>query len=340
MENKIDLITQSFISEFDVQWNLMLNELGLNQFQLNEGNRLRPQMCLWGYLAAIPELPKLPTSLSNIAITSVSLEMIHKASLLIDDWIDDDDIRHGKPSYHVEYSPQEAVLVALNLIGFSMIRLKKIFTDSTIILPFHYFTYLDTILSTIYSMAQGALMELKLTDKDFFDSSKIKHIIQLETAEILGNSLLLGYYTGLGEKEKNIEVENFFHIIGEQCGFLFQVMNDLEVFSNPHKLYLHKGNLNFDILKKRKNYAVSVLYEMANSNDKLLLEKETSFNIIPFMEKYHVLKIIRRQLENIYSDLQNKVNDLSKLGLSSWWCNGFNDFLNYVKKFGESRLAE
>ena len=230
MDKTLNEFTPIFLDEFEHIWNETLQKLKYNQNQLVIGNRLRPQICLWGYLSLYPNIEVTNISLSNIASVSVSIEMIHKASLLLDDWIDCDSERHGKPTFHKEYSPQETVLVALNLISFSMYRLKSIFQGSNKKLPIHYFICLETLLNTIYSMARGALDEIRLNNDTLYCTDVINNISSMETSKIISNSLLLGYYVGLNEKTPDPIIEKHFNQIGETCGYIFQVMKLLQQF--------------------------------------------------------------------------------------------------------------
>ena len=299
-------IIHLFLKDFSTYWNQMLSDINSNQIQLAQGNRLRPQNCLWGFLSTFEDKKNIKESdISEIAYISVSIEMIHKSSLLIDDWIDGDSVRHGSIAFHVEYSPQEAVLMALNMIGYAMIRLQNSFRSNNFILPQHYFMYFDSLLNTIYGMAKGALQELQLKGNDFFDEEKIKNIIQLETSEILANCMLLGYYAGLGEREIIPEIESGFKKIGDYCGFLFQVMNDMEAYNSPDKLFKHKGNLNLDVLKHRKNYGVAILYNIANKKDKTIIEQAKTEDILfSLFEKYHIKDIISLQIQRTYTQIK------------------------------------
>lgn len=338
MQSIFKIITSDFLKEFDIYWKNMMANIGYNQIQLSDGNRLRPQICLWGFLATKSDFENVSFDLSRIASVSVSLEMIHKASILLDDWLDEDSVRHGHPAFHMEYTQQETILVALNMIAMSMARLKNEFSKIYVKLPHHYFTCLDTVLNTIYAMAKGALKELRLNGIEFYNSDTIREIIQLETAQIIGNCLLLGYYTGIEEDEKNIQIENSFKQIGDQCGYLFQAMNDLEVFSNPQKLTFHKGNLNSDIIKQRKNIGVAMLYELASCSDKQLLLNSPKDNLFPLMNKYNIVDVLKRQLNALYENVMVEIDEISAYGITLEWCIGFKDFWAYVKKFGESRL--
>lgn len=340
MDKTLNEFTPIFLDEFEYIWNETLQKLKYNQNQLVIGNRLRPQICLWGYLSLYPNIEVTNISLSNIASVSVSIEMIHKASLLLDDWIDCDSERHGKPTFHKEYSPQETVLVALNLISFSMYRLKSIFQGSNKKLPIHYFICLETLLNTIYSMARGALDEIRLNNDTLYCTDVINNISSMETSKIISNSLLLGYYVGLNEKTPDPIIEKHFNQIGETCGYIFQVMNDLEAFSNPQKLLSHKGNLNYDVLNNRKNIAIAALYETANANDKRKLQSAPNENIYPLIEKYHIINLFKDQLNDLYISLFNDVSALVKENISIEWINGFQYFLNYIKTYGENRLKK
>lgn len=338
MTEKFKTITIKFLEEFDLSWNKMLEIIGYNQIQLSSGNRLRPQICLWGFLAAKSDFDNIIPELSHIASVSVSLEMIHKASILIDDWLDEDEVRHGQSAFHTEFSLQDTILVALNMISLSTVRLKNEFDKTSVKLPHHYFTCLDIVLETIYAMAKGALKELRLGELDFYNSAKIKEIIQLETAEIIGNCLLVGYYTSIKEDRKNIHVENFLKQIGDQCGYLFQAMNDLEAFSNPQKLFSYKGNLNSDIVKQRKNIGVAMLYELSNRHDKKLLVNSLEENLFPLMKKYDIVSILKKQLNALYENVLHEIDGIQAFGIPFEWCVGFKEFWAYVKKYSESRL--
>lgn len=84
MKNMSNLeIEDRFLSSFDCAWNETLEHYKCRQAQLNSGSRLRPLMVLWGYIA-------------NVA---VSIELIHKGTILLDDWIDQDEARHGEKAF-------------------------------------------------------------------------------------------------------------------------------------------------------------------------------------------------------------------------------------------------
>lgn len=341
MNHAIDIYqsaTKTFIQKFDIYWNDMLKILDSHQSQLIVGNRLRPQIALWGYLATVAPDKVISHDFDQISNIAVSIEMIHKASLLLDDWIDNDEERHGKLAFHAEYDPQYAVIFSLNMLGLAMHRLEGAF-PSSVVLPHHYSLCLDTLVKTIYSMAKGALEELRLQKNDFLDSTKIREITQLETSEIIGNSMLLGYYVGAGQN-KDSRVEVIFKKLGDQCGYLFQALNDLEAFGNPQQLAVHKGSLNMDLFANRKNLAISALYEISSKSDRLLLQHINEVDLLRLMKKYKVVESLKDELATVYMDILSTGKQLHSIGLSAEWCEGLQWFLERIKKYAEERLKE
>ena len=64
---------QGFLSQFELHWETALNELDAPVMgQLVSGNRLRPQMCFLGYLAAVEPALWNQDNFSLIADISVS----------------------------------------------------------------------------------------------------------------------------------------------------------------------------------------------------------------------------------------------------------------------------
>lgn len=336
MEMKLNRILMKYQPIFEVCWQSALNELHATQAQLTAGSRLRPQLTLLGYLAALdPEQWEID-SLSMAAEVAVSIELIHKASLLLDDWIDGDAQRHGLPAFHVETSPEQAVMLAVKMVGLSAYRLKDILPKNTV-MPHNYFLCMDTLINTIYSMANGAYEELTIGSKELYNFESVREIARLETAEIIGNSILMGYYSNI--KGRCLpEAETQIKQIGDKCGYIFQAMNDLEVFSKPTSLYEHKGHLNFDISTKRKSLTVALLYRIASKQDRKKLEQAGETELRALAKKYRIVEYYIAELEREYASLIEDATSLSSMGISLEWCALFCSFLKIIKRTAEGRL--
>lgn len=331
------ILFQKFCKLFEYHWKVVLDELNApEKGQLVGGNRFRPQMCFLGYLAAVEPASWNADDFSLIADISVSIELLHKASLILDDWIDHDTERRGKQSLHVCIGPECSVLLAVKSVAYSMQRLKK-YIGSRAIPPQCYYLCLDVLIETTLQMASGAYQELSADNALFFDYRTVKKITQLQTSEILGNSLLLGYYVSAGELQRSkVGVE--LKWIGDQCGYIFQVMNDLEAFYNPQKLIQHKGSLNLDITTNRKNLAIALLYQVADKKDKTLLANVDRDSLVRLMQKYKILEFFQQDIKLVYDALTERIDNLKNENVSPEWCSLFREFLGVVKKYAEERL--
>lgn len=336
MQILLNQILAKYQPIFEYCWQSTLEELHTTQSQLTAGNRLRPQLTLLGYLATLDQKHWETDSLSVAANVAVSIELIHKASLLLDDWIDGDAQRHGLPAFHAETTPEQAVLLAVKMVGLSTYRLRDILPKNTV-MPHSYFLCLDTLIDTIYFMASGAYEELTIGAAGLYNFESVREIARLETAEIIGNSILMGFYCNVGDR-RFPEAEAQFKKIGDKCGYIFQAMNDLEVFSKPAALCEHKGRLNFDVSTRRKSLVISLLYEITSKRDRIKLEGADEAELRALVKKYRIVEYYRRELDREYASLMEDTVALTSMGITSTWCELFRAFLEIIKRTAEDRL--
>jgi len=259
----------SFSAHFNECWSALLDEFAVpyaDAVQLRIGNQLRPKLTCWGAAFNTDNANEL--DLKNIAFVAAYIEMLHKASIIIDDMVDGDDARHGKKAFHIEFGRDRAQIFALALLGKGLAGINTIFENSKA-----HFRSVDLYSNTIYKMAMGGLEELNLDASTRFDVEKVNRIINLETISLIKNSMVLGYWSNFDTQGSSIEdtiVE-----IGSNCGYIFQILNDLEPFSSLEKNMLYKGGQNIDINRDRKNIAVAYIFGAATKKEKKhLLELE------------------------------------------------------------------
>lgn len=323
-------IEDRFLTAFNRAWDETLKRYKCSQAQLNDGSRLRPLMTLWGYLATLDRQDS--ADMKYIANVAVSVELIHKATILLDDWIDQDEARHGEKAFHIEFDPYYTVILALHMVSDSMVRLKDILPTDTL-LSNSYYTCSDILAQTIFSMSKGALEELRLKNS-ILDLDHIKMIARLETAEIIGNAMQLGYFAGGGN---NATTSRLFKQMGDQFGYLFQAMNDLEAFSDTAALSFHKGAVNDDFSISRKNLGVALLYNVAKPADQKMIMEKNPQTIQKLMRSYHILDYIIKKTELYYSNIYTELRETSDL--SSQWIEGYILFMNRMKQKAYEKLG-
>lgn len=330
MNKDIMAIQYSFSKLFDVEWRKTMQTLHCNQSQLLIGSRLRPQIVLWGYLTCVDTSKEL--ALPEVSYLAVSIELIHKASLLLDDWIDDDTARHGENAFHIDYGAHSAVMMAMLMVTEALNRLTKTqFPDTD------NYECLETIIRTAKAMTCGALEELSLDKGTQFDYEINKRIALLETAEIISCSLLLGH--SLCEN-KNSELNAILSKIGELCGFLFQTQNDLESFSHAAKNKQYKGKENYDFNRYRKNLVVSRLYGLLSKKEKaILLKADNPDDVEKLLCKYKVIELTMREMEIVFDEIINLISCAQRYGATYTWSIGFAEFMHMLKKTAYERLT-
>lgn len=320
----------SFINTFLIKWKDYLNSFDLpygNSQQLTIGNRLRPVLCCWGYMYKY-NLTEI-SSFEHIASVAVSLEAIHKASVIIDDVIDGDNKRRGVDCFHIEYSEKEATFFAVCLLSGAIKNINDILsqaaTDQLIIKK-----SINLLCDTIINMCIGAINEIQIGIDDRCNINKINQIINSETVALLKNSFLIGCMAS--DKYDDMLLYTFSDI-GAKCGYIFQVMNDLEPFCNPQHILAHKGNLNSDCLRSRKNIVIPYLFSNVAKKDQILLKSlmdtEGNYSILKdLFDKYHIRSIIFSDMEDLRSAIHNTINNIPADATDSHWLEVFPIFVD------------
>lgn len=307
----------SFKSYFEREWNRFIDSFPTRHkdaVQLRIGNRLRPCLVCWGYALSISSAERL--NFESIIDLAIGMELIHKGSLIIDDYIDDDNARRGKITFHREYSPNETIMFLLFLLGKAIEQLGK-------------YVNVERISHLICLMSEGALKELSLSKSDFFQMVKIDDIVKGETVSLIKDSLLFGY-----EINKNdvSEISKILESVASVCAYNFQLLNDLEPFSAMNKNIQYKNNHNFDFEKNRKNIVIARLYQLCTEEERNTivsnLTSEQLFKIIyELIEKYRIRDEVINDVETAKSKIESDMLALLPL-INNTEC--VQDFLLFV----------
>lgn len=337
LENIIGENEESFLNVFKKLWATHIEtfpEKYRKGKQLLIGSRFRPVLVCWGYALAGKNLDL--EKKRELAYLSLYIELMHKATLLIDDLIDNDISRHGEESFHIQFSDNEAIIFSIYLFGDSLEQLSK--SLLSVENKDTYFDILNLYSTTIKAMTEGVLTELSLDTNELTSIKAIKKIIEQQTVSIIKNGLLIGYKYGDGNKELYNSIDN----IGYDCGYIFQVLNDLEPFGSIKINTEHKGKSNIDIIRLRKNIVVAFIYNnISNSEkkvfDELIRDEKKSENEIfeytfSLFKKYNILD---RVIDNL-SDVKDNINSNLEKAETQIYNNDviidFKFFLNFILK--------
>lgn len=303
--------------------------------QLLMGSRFRPLLVAWGYLLSGSGFDR--TRRAELAKAAVYIELLHKATILVDDVVDLDEVRNGEPSFHIQFSVNEAILFAVYLFGDCLERLSettRAMERESIPDP----GLIELLSIAVKQMSLGGLEEIFSPADQLTTIVKAKRIIELQTVTMLKNGLLTGYKYGCGSTDYLGVIDS----IGYDCGYLFQLLNDLEPFLGADLNRLHKGVVNFDIPHSRKNVIVAFVSESLSSSERETLHTlmRASDPRLPallndWFSKYDVFSTIA---DNVGMVKENIVENIKTLPLDQERRNGFSAFADYVLSVALRRI--
>ncbi|MBE5072749.1 polyprenyl synthetase family protein [Erythrobacteraceae bacterium E2-1 Yellow Sea] len=152
-----------------------------------------------------------------------AVEAIHSYSLIHDDLpcMDDDDLRHGKPTTHKAFDEATAVLAgdALHALAFELLA-----HDETSHDPFIRSELVTTLASAsgMGGMAGGQMMDMMAESEDY-DLHTITRLQQLKTGALLGAAVEMGAILGRVSPEGRGHLRNY----ARDIGLAFQIVDDL-----------------------------------------------------------------------------------------------------------------
>ena len=228
---KIDLIMKNFIAELGYEpANAMFA-------QINSGKKLRSKLLL--KIAGESE-----QSLKICAI----IELIHLASLLHDDVIDDAGTRRGSPSINASFGTKNAVMLGDILYSKGFYELSKFSHEIA-----------GEISGAVSKLSIGEMMDVDLSAKFNEDKSAYETMIYYKTA------VLIEAAAAVGAMLAGLDTSNF-KIYGKNLGLAFQIIDDiLDVTQDAATL----GKPNFSDFKEGKTTLPYIyLYESLNDADK------------------------------------------------------------------------
>lgn len=214
------------------------------------GKRLRPSLVL---IAA----SLYTDDLSSALAPALGIEMYHNFTLLHDDVMDKAPARRGRPTVHMKWNENQAILsgdamegLAYSLIADSPIRVLK--------------PVLDIFNQMNQEICQGQQYDMEFETRDDVTIEEYLEMIRLKTSVLLGRALQIGAYVGQDKAYGNLaevgvkryewldrDIETLFRF-GTSLGLAFQLQDDwLDCWGDPRTFGKRIGG---DILEDKKTY--------------------------------------------------------------------------------------
>jgi len=250
------------------------------------------------------------------------VELIHSATLMHDDVIDEGAIRRGKETLNKVWSNHSSVLIGDYLLSRCF---EMMVEDGNL-------EVLKLLSSTSSKIAQGEVLQLQHKGEvDMLEETYLK-IISAKTAELFAAATKVGAILSNAENKERDALEFY----GRNLGLTFQIADDTLDYNSELKLFGKK--IGQDFFEGKITLPIILLFQKLDNNDKKnlikIFDKEIRTNddfdnIIVLMNKYKII-------QECYQKAQHYIN-LASSSLSVFRDSKEKDILKNLTSFSLSR---
>ena len=197
-----------------------------------------------------------------------SVELIHNFTLVHDDIMDNDSLRHNVPAVHKQFGVPIAILSGDVLFSkafhiISHYGEKSGLSSETLI------KMVNLLSSACIEICEGQALDIKMsTDVDFSSKDKYLYMIEKKTAALFKVSCELG--TLSSSNYNQIDIDNLSNY-GKKIGIAFQLIDDLiGIYGDSKITGKAVGN---DIREGKKTFPILLAIQNLDTEDKVKLRK-------------------------------------------------------------------
>jgi octaprenyl-diphosphate synthase len=244
----------------------------LNYILRRKGKQMRPLLV---FLTA-----RLNGEINEATFVAATLiELLHTASLVHDDVVDDARERRGALSINALWNSKIAVLVGDYMLSRGLlISVEK-----------NRYDMLEIVSEAVKSMSEGELLQLQKSRKLNINEDDYYKIISMKTAAIIAACTACGARSVTGDPEIILTMKDF----GENIGIAFQIRDDLLDYEGNGLTGKAPGN---DI--KEKKITLPLIYALEQSANS---------------KKRHVLSIVRNK-KKTKAEINEVIDFVSEYG--------------------------
>ncbi len=290
-EDKLILVEEKIKSKLSSKVNLVEE---MTKYHLNtKGKRLRALLTLGsaklcGYSKGVRDI--------NLA---ACIELIHAATLMHDDVIDNGEIRRGKKTLNSIWGNQSSILVGDYLLSRCF---EMMVEDGSL-------EVLRLLSSTSAEISQGEVLQIQHRGEiDILEETYFK-IISAKTASLFSAATKVGAILA-GKENKIKEALEFY---GKNLGLTFQIADDSLDYNSEIKFFGKEiGN---DFYEGKITLPIILLYQKAKINEKKILKEFFEKKVRSENEFKEVLLMIKKY--NIISECYKKAGYFINLACNS-----------------------
>ena len=305
MNNFVELFKQS-LSQGDG----MLESV-LSHIRQRGGKRMRPMLILltaknYGEVSSVTQ---------NAAL---GLELLHTASLVHDDVVDESDQRRGQPSVNAEYNNKVAVLVGDYILSTALLRVAL--SDNHEIV--------QELAELGRTLAAGEILQLSNISNQEISEDVYYQVIDQKTAVLFEACCKLGAIS-VGAPRDVIEKAAKF---GHNIGMIFQIRDDIFDYFDSAQIGKPTGNdmlegkLTLPIIYSLTHYENAAVLNLARKVKNGTINNDEIAILIEFAKQYGGIKYAEKKMEEFAKECQSFIDECVKPELKD----SFKAYLEYV----------
>ena len=305
MNNFVELFKQS-LSQGDG----MLESV-LSHIRQRGGKRMRPMLILltaknYGEVSSVTQ---------NAAL---GLELLHTASLVHDDVVDESDERRGQPSVNATYNNKVAVLVGDYILSTALLRVAL--SDNHEIV--------QELAELGRTLAAGEILQLSNISNQEISEDVYYQVIDKKTAVLFEACCKLGAIS-VGAPRDVIEKAAKF---GHNIGMIFQIRDDIFDYYDSTEIGKPTGNdmlegkLTLPIIYSLTHYKNDAVLNLAKKVKAGTINQDEIAVLIEFAKQYGGIKYAEKKMAEFAKECESFIDECVKPELRE----SFKAYLEYV----------
>ena len=270
---------------------------------VNGGKRLRPFMVM-------KSCEILGGKLNDSLPAASAVEMIHNFTLVHDDIMDNDEVRHGVPTVHKKYGLPVAILAGDVLFS----KAYQILSDSKLS-PKQVNELVSRLAKACVDVCEGQILDIKMAEaKKIPSQADYIKMIEKKTAALFDVSCSMGAICAKAKQSDVTKLSSF----GKNLGIAFQITDDLiGVMGDPKMTKKPVGN---DLREGKKSLPIVLAITKSKGNDKKIIlksfgnaktSKKDIEKAVKAIRALGIEKIVRKQALQYSEKAQKSLNNYS-----------------------------
>lgn len=283
----------------------------LNHIRQRAGKQMRPMLTL---LSA-----KNYGEISDVTQdAAIALELLHTASLVHDDVVDESSERRGQASVNASYNNKVAILVGDYILSTCLLHVS--FTENHKIL-----NYLSQLGRTL---AAGEILQLQNINNQEISEEVYYQVIKQKTAALFETCCGIGALSA-GASDDEVEKAKKF---GQDLGIIFQIRDDIfdyfdsKEIGKPTGNDMAEGKLTLPVIYALNNTDFEAMHTLAKKVKARTINPDEIAVLVEFTKQHGGIEYSEQRMEEIAREAQEYINHFVKPELTE----SYTAYLEYV----------